>query len=243
MAWDFETEPEFQAKLDWADEFVREEVEPLDQVWAGLEFTPLDENRRKAIDPLKEEVRRQGLWATHLGPELGGAGLRPAQAVPAQRDPGPLVVGADRLRLPGARHRQRRDHRPLRHRRAEGAVPAAAARGRDLLLLLDDRAPRRRRPDDVHHPGREGRRRVGHQRLEVLLVERQHGRVPHRHGGHQPRRERLQGHVDVPGADRHAGRQHRPQRRPGRRAAGPRAPTPSSTTRTCGCPSRRPARR
>ena len=30
MAWDFETEPEFQKKLDWADEFVREEVEPLD---------------------------------------------------------------------------------------------------------------------------------------------------------------------------------------------------------------------
>ena len=26
----FETEPEFQAKLDWADAFVREEVEPLD---------------------------------------------------------------------------------------------------------------------------------------------------------------------------------------------------------------------
>src|SRR5207249_11164753 len=34
----------------------------------------LDENRRKAIDPLKEEVRRRGLWATHLGPELGGQG-------------------------------------------------------------------------------------------------------------------------------------------------------------------------
>ena len=30
MAWDFETEPEFQEKLDWADAFVREEVEPLD---------------------------------------------------------------------------------------------------------------------------------------------------------------------------------------------------------------------
>ena len=74
MAWDFETEPEFQAKLDWVDAFVREEVEPLDQVWGGLEFTPLDETRRKVIDPLKEVVRRQGLWATHLGPELGGQG-------------------------------------------------------------------------------------------------------------------------------------------------------------------------
>jgi acyl-CoA dehydrogenase len=74
MAWDFETEPEYQAKLDWADAFVREEVEPLDLVWGGLEFTPLDDTRRAVVDPLKEEVRRQGLWATHLGPELGGAG-------------------------------------------------------------------------------------------------------------------------------------------------------------------------
>jgi acyl-CoA dehydrogenase len=74
MAWDFETDPEFAAKLDWVDAFVREEVEPLDLVWPHEQFVPLDETRRKAIDPLKEEVRRQGLWATHLGPELGGQG-------------------------------------------------------------------------------------------------------------------------------------------------------------------------
>jgi acyl-CoA dehydrogenase len=74
MSWDFETEPEFQAKLDWADAFVREEVEPLDMVWPGLEFTPLDEERRRVVGPLKDEVRRQGLWATHLSPELGGEG-------------------------------------------------------------------------------------------------------------------------------------------------------------------------
>jgi hypothetical protein len=30
MPWDFETEPEFQARLDWIDTFVREQVEPLD---------------------------------------------------------------------------------------------------------------------------------------------------------------------------------------------------------------------
>lgn len=74
MAWDFETEPEFQEKLDWADEFVREEVEPLDMIWGGLEFTPLDDARRRAIDPLKQQVRDQKLWATHLGPDLGGEG-------------------------------------------------------------------------------------------------------------------------------------------------------------------------
>src|SRR3954454_7369067 len=74
MSWDFETEPEFQEQLDWVAEFVKEEVEPLDLLWGGLEFTPLDENRRKAIDPLKQQVRDRELWAAHLGPELGGKG-------------------------------------------------------------------------------------------------------------------------------------------------------------------------
>ena len=53
-----------------------------------------------------------------------------------------------------------------------------------------------------------------HQRLEVLLLQRPHGLVPHRHGGDQPRREPVQGHVDVPRADGHARREHRAQRRP-----------------------------
>src|ERR1700745_1724959 len=74
MAWDFETEPEFQAKLCWAGACARSEVEPLDLVWPGLVFTPPDETLRKVIDPLKQAVREKGLWATHLGPELGGQG-------------------------------------------------------------------------------------------------------------------------------------------------------------------------
>src|SRR6476661_3139741 len=74
MAWDFETDPEYQKVLDWADEFVREEVEPLDLAFPHLQFVPLNDKRRKVIDPLKDEVRRRGLWATHLGRELGGQG-------------------------------------------------------------------------------------------------------------------------------------------------------------------------
>ena len=74
MAWDFETDPDYQAKLDWADVFVRDEVEPLDLVWPHEQFVPLDGGRRKAIEPLKDRVREQGLWATHLGPDLGGQG-------------------------------------------------------------------------------------------------------------------------------------------------------------------------
>ena len=72
MAWDFETDPEYQEKLDWADAFVRSEVEPLDYVWPHMQFVPMTAAMRAAIDPLKQEVRRHGLWATHLGPELGG---------------------------------------------------------------------------------------------------------------------------------------------------------------------------
>jgi acyl-CoA dehydrogenase len=74
MGWDFETDPEYQEKLDWVDGFVRDECEPLDLIWPHLQYTPLTDERRKVIDPLKEEVRRRGLWATHLGPELGGQG-------------------------------------------------------------------------------------------------------------------------------------------------------------------------
>ena len=74
MAWEFETDPAYQAKLDWAEEFVRTEIEPIDVLWRGLEFTPPDATLRAIIDPLKEQVRAQGLWATHLGPELGGQG-------------------------------------------------------------------------------------------------------------------------------------------------------------------------
>jgi acyl-CoA dehydrogenase len=74
MSWDFETEPEYQEKLDWADAFVREEVEPLDYLWPDLVFTPPSDTLRKIIDPLKQQVRAQGLWATHLEPDLGGQG-------------------------------------------------------------------------------------------------------------------------------------------------------------------------
>ena len=76
MAWDFETEPEFQSKLDWMDEFVREEVEPLDLAFGGG-AEPYDRRNplyRKIVDPLKDEVRKRDLWACHLGPDLGGKG-------------------------------------------------------------------------------------------------------------------------------------------------------------------------
>jgi acyl-CoA dehydrogenase len=69
VAWDFETEPDYQAKLDWARAFVDEEVLPLETL--DLE----DDALGAAVAPLQEEVRRQGLWAAHLPPDLGGMGF------------------------------------------------------------------------------------------------------------------------------------------------------------------------
>jgi acyl-CoA dehydrogenase len=69
MAWDFSTEPEFEEKLEWMRTFVREEIYPLETI-------DLDEATfRRLTDPLKEEVKKRGLWAAHLDPELGGQGF------------------------------------------------------------------------------------------------------------------------------------------------------------------------
>ena len=98
MAWDFSTEPEFEAKLDWIRRFVREEVEPLDVVFPGCEYLPLDDERRKIVDPLKQQVRDHGVWAPHLGPELGGQGfgavkLTLINEILGRTDWGPIVFG------------------------------------------------------------------------------------------------------------------------------------------------------
>ncbi|NKC16109.1 MAG: acyl-CoA dehydrogenase [Gammaproteobacteria bacterium] len=74
MAWDFETDSEFQIALDWMDEFVREEVEPLDHV-LGSPYDIANPGNRKIVPKLQASVKEQGLWACHLGPELGGQGF------------------------------------------------------------------------------------------------------------------------------------------------------------------------
>ncbi|HVW43324.1 MAG TPA: acyl-CoA dehydrogenase family protein [Amycolatopsis sp.] len=74
--WEFSTEPEFQEKLDWMERFVREEVEPLDLLFPadGDPYDVGNKASRAILKPLQEQVRAQGLWACHLGPELGGQG-------------------------------------------------------------------------------------------------------------------------------------------------------------------------
>jgi len=75
MAWDFETEPEFQEKLDWMKGFVRDEIIPLETLAEQWRTPGGRDVFRRITDPLKEEVKRQGLWAAHLPPDMGGLGF------------------------------------------------------------------------------------------------------------------------------------------------------------------------
>lgn len=71
--WSFQTDPDFQAELDWIREFVESEVEPLDSL-LGSQWNIHDERFTRFVRPLQEQVKQRGLWACHLGPELGGKG-------------------------------------------------------------------------------------------------------------------------------------------------------------------------
>ncbi|HUA03978.1 MAG TPA: acyl-CoA dehydrogenase family protein [Solirubrobacteraceae bacterium] len=72
--WEFSTEPEFAAKLEWALSFMEEEVYPLETLEGVDEaaFAPV-------LEPLREQVKSMGLWAAHLTPEYGGQGYGSVQ--------------------------------------------------------------------------------------------------------------------------------------------------------------------
>jgi acyl-CoA dehydrogenase len=92
VAWDFSTDPQFEAQLEWMRGFVREEIFPLET----LRLT--HDQLRRVIAPLQDEVRQRGLWAAHLPPELGGMGfgqvhLGLMHEVLGQSPYGPVVFG------------------------------------------------------------------------------------------------------------------------------------------------------
>lgn len=73
MAWEFDTDPEFQQELDWVDQFMSEQVEPLDHLLKNPH--DLKQPRfEELVRPLQARVKERGLWACHLDPEHGGKG-------------------------------------------------------------------------------------------------------------------------------------------------------------------------
>ena len=74
MSWGFDTDPEFQRELDWMEEFVATEVAPIEMVLSDS-YDVTNPNFIKLVRPLQAIVKERGLWACHLGPELGGPGF------------------------------------------------------------------------------------------------------------------------------------------------------------------------
>ena len=71
--WCFKNDPAFQNELDWIRDFVREEVVPLDYI-LGSQWDIHAPKFKELVRPLQAKVKAHGLWACHLGPELGGKG-------------------------------------------------------------------------------------------------------------------------------------------------------------------------
>jgi acyl-CoA dehydrogenase len=97
MSWDFETDPDFQQELDWVEQFVRDEVEPVDFVIKHA-WDMEDPVRQKLIPPLQQQVKDRGLWGAHLGPNLGGPGygqvkLALLNEILGRTHSGPIVFG------------------------------------------------------------------------------------------------------------------------------------------------------
>jgi acyl-CoA dehydrogenase len=73
---DFTIDPQLAEQLGWIQEFVRDQIEPIDLAFPG-ESVIYDKSHPvhdKVIRPLQKQVRERGLWSCHLGPELGGQG-------------------------------------------------------------------------------------------------------------------------------------------------------------------------
>ena len=161
----------------------REEADDRDDRWG----TP------PVIEELKAEARRRGLWNLFLPPtHEHGAGLTNMQYAPLAEITGrnpwiapeaincsaPDTGNMELLSLFGTEEQQR-------------AMAGAAARGGDPLRVLDDRAGGRLVGRDQHHdPDRARRRRLRHQRAQVVDVRGDVAslHVAHRHGRHRSRR-------------------------------------------------------
>ncbi len=74
MAWDFQTDPEFQEKLDWVENFCKTELEPLHYVFPYA-VRSKHPKVKELVAGLQQQVKDQGLWALFLDEELGGPGF------------------------------------------------------------------------------------------------------------------------------------------------------------------------
>jgi acyl-CoA dehydrogenase len=125
---DFSIETEFQEKLDWMNRFVREEVEAMDLLFpqGSEQFNTRNRKARAMARRLQAQVKKEGLWACHLTPELGGKGygqvkLALMNEILGRTSWGPVIFGcaapdtgnAEILAMFGTEEQKARYLRPL----------------------------------------------------------------------------------------------------------------------------------
>jgi alkylation response protein AidB-like acyl-CoA dehydrogenase/aminoglycoside phosphotransferase (APT) family kinase protein len=71
VAWDFETDPEFEEHLQWMRRFIDEDLIPLEPI---MEQLPPEEWAAVKAH-LQGRVKERGLWGAFLDPALGGPGF------------------------------------------------------------------------------------------------------------------------------------------------------------------------
>ena len=121
---------------------------------------------------MQDEVRAEGLWGAHLGPELGGKGFGQLKLALINEILGtsswaPIVFGTA---APDTGNAEIIAHYGTEAQKEQYLQPLLNGECFSCYSMTEPQA--RRRPEDVHHARGQGRRRVGHQRLQVLLVER-----------------------------------------------------------------------
>ena len=204
----------------------------------GLEFTPLDGRRcGRSIDPLKERGPAPGPVGHPPRPRPRRPGLRPAEAVrcstrssagrrgrrscSAARRPTPATPRSSPTTAPTSRRSS--TSQPLLDGEIFSCYSMTEPHAGADPTLFTTRADA-------------GRRRVGASTgWKYFSSNAEHRVVPHRHGGDRPRRERVPGHVDVPGPDRHARAWTSSATSASAASRRARARTRSSTTTTSGC--------
>ena len=180
MGWDFSTEPEFQKKLDWVEQFCREEVEPLDLVFPYA-VRSKDPKIKALVKPLQDQVKEQGLWALFLDKDLGGPGygqlkLGLLNEILGRYGSAPQIFGAaapdtgnmEMLAAYGTEEQKKRWLYPL-------------MKPGDLVCLFDDRTAGGIGSASIQDLRRARWRRVGDQRREVVHQCRPGGRYSLRH--------------------------------------------------------------
>ena len=148
---------------------------------------PSTTRSRKVVDPLKQQVRDQKLWACHLGPELGGEGygqvkLSLMNEILGRSRWAPIIFGcqapdtgnAEIIAHYGTEEQKERYLRPLLDGEIFSSYSMTEPQGGSDPTRFATRA--RRDGDEWVLDG-----------MEVLLVQRPDVVVPHRHGRDQSR--------------------------------------------------------